>query len=107
MIDYDDFNDKLYDLAVCNVQDQEDGENFYALRPTDVYEYVKELVNEATEYQTHIYKQDHPRLAPKEIWGICIAHKGKTVVGDIASSEEEAKQKLQDWLKKLKEEAKK
>lgn len=107
MISYDDFNDKMYDLAVCNIQDNDTGENFYALSPTNLYDYVKQLISEETEYQTHIYKQDHPKLAPKEIWGVCIAHKGKTVVGDVASSEKEAKQKLQDWLKKLKEEAKK
>lgn len=60
-----------------------------------------------SQYQTYIYKQDHPRLEAKgiEIWGVRIAHQGQCIYGDIASSKEEAEDKLANELNRLRAES--
>jgi len=45
----DELNDKLYDMAVCNVQDEESGEMFYALNPADIIKLIQEQRLEAVE----------------------------------------------------------
>jgi hypothetical protein len=76
---------------------------------TDIVLLIKEqkiaYADMVSKYQTHIYKQDHPRLEAKgiEIWGVCIAYQGRGVIGDTAGSELEANTKLEYWLNYLKE----
>ena len=62
----------------------------------------RKAVEEASEYQSHI-GLIRTLKSGKEVWGINIAHEGKSIYGDIAGSEEEAKHKLEVQLTSTKD----
>lgn len=66
---------------------------------------TREREGKDSGYQTHISKQDHPRLEAKgiEIWGINIAYQGRSIYGDIAGSKAKAEEKLRLELERLAE----